>query len=40
MDENEAVKDEDEDENEDLTAAEVLEADATVVEEVDSEVES
>ena len=39
MDENEAVKDEDEDENEDLTAAEVLEADATVVEEVDSEVE-
>ena len=40
MDEDKAVKDEDEDEGEDLTAAEVLEADATVVEEVDSEVES
>lgn len=39
MDEDEAVKDEDEDEVEDLTAAEVLEAHATVVEEVDSEVE-
>jgi hypothetical protein len=39
VDEDEAVKDEDEDEGEDLTAAEVLEADATVVEEVDSEVE-
>jgi hypothetical protein len=39
VNEDAAVKDEDKDEDEDLITVEVLEADATVVEEVDSEVE-